>query len=155
MSDDVVLDVPISPGAARNRLTAAINRPRRRSLGLFKLDNEFVGVVGPARFEIWERRQHAIHARGRIDARRGGSRVSASFVLPGRTRVLLVAFFTLYALAAFGIASRRPEALDPLASVTLLVGGAAILAALFVAHARRQRADLRRFVSGLYLDAGE
>ncbi len=147
-----MLDLSIAPDGASDRLRAAINRPVRRSFGLFKLENEFVGLVRAREFEIWERRQHAIHARGRIDARRGGTRISATFVLSGRSRVLLAAFFVLYLLLSLDLASRDPALALPVPPSVVLVAGALVIAAVFAAGAWKQRADLRRFVSRLFAD---
>ncbi len=147
-----MLDVRIAPEGVVARVAAAINRPARRSLGVFKLENEFVGVVRPGEFEIWERRQHAIHARGRIDARRGGTRISATFVLSGRSRVLLAAFAVLYVLLSLDLAARDPALALPVPPSVVLVAGALVIATVFAAGARKQRADLHRFVSRLFAD---
>ncbi|MGH2472012.1 MAG: hypothetical protein ACRDG6_06370 [Candidatus Limnocylindria bacterium] len=152
VDDDLVLDVRLSPRDALSRLERAINQRPRRVLGVLKVNPEYVGVTSPSKFEIWERRQHAVHAYGRIDRRQGGARVSASFVQSGRSWTLLVVFFVLYGLFGAGFVSRDAGPLGPaLSSVVLVVGGMAI-AVYFFLSARRQRADLRRFVTVVFAE---
>ncbi len=151
---DLVLDVPIAPEGAVVRLRNAINKPPRRSLfGLMKVAPEFVGVVRDREFEIWERSQHAIHARGEIRGRRGGSRIEARLSLNPRTRVLSVVFFGV--LAALAVALAASEAGHGLASAAVTLAGALVIGAVFVVSARRQREALRRFVTAIYEDVGE
>ena len=104
-----MLEVAIAPEGALVRVSQAINRPKRRSLGIFKMENEFVGVVADGGFEIWERGQRAVHARAQVRARRGGTRIELRFLLPVYTRVLVVLFFVLYAAVAAGIALLPPD----------------------------------------------
>jgi hypothetical protein len=151
--DDLVLDLDITPRAARERLGAAINRKPRRLLGILKIDNEFVGVVTSGEFEIWERRQHAVHAHGRIDRSPAGSRIGATFSVTPRSRILLVAFFVLYLLVGVGILSRVPDATAPIPSWLALAAGGFALAGLFLVGARRQRGHLQRFVTAVFAEA--
>ena len=144
------MDVRIAPEDALSRVSSAINRRPKRSFGVLKNENEYVGVAREGQFEIWERNQHAVHALGRIRGRSGGSQIEVSFVLPPRRRVLIAVFYVLYVVVASGIALQRSEA-------TLwdgLVGaaGAAVLSVIFVASAVRQRADLRAFVERVFGD---
>jgi hypothetical protein len=150
VSNDLVLDLDISPRDARERLAAAINRKPRRILGVVKIESEFVGVVASGEFEIWERRQHAVHAHGRIDRTPVGSRIDATFSLTRRSRVLLVAFFTLYFLVGLGILSRVPDATAPIPSSVVLIVGGLLLGVLFLVGARGQRIDLERFVTTVF-----
>jgi len=147
-----VLEVAIAPEGALARVSQAINRPKRRSLGIFKMENEFVGVVADGGFEIWERGQRAVHARAQVRARRGGTRIELRFLLPVYTRVLVVLFFVLYAAVAAGIALLPPDRSLSIEELLLTVAGASVLAAIFRIAARRQRADLRTFVESLFKD---
>jgi len=147
-----VLEVAIAPEGALARVSQAINRPKRRSLGIFKMENEFVGVVADGGFEIWERGQRAVHARAQVRARRGGTRIELRFLLPVYTRVLVVLFFVLYAAVAAGIALLPPDRSLSIDELLLTAAGASVLAAIFRIAARRQRADLRTFVESLFKD---
>jgi hypothetical protein len=153
VSDDLVLDLEISPRDARERLAAAINRKPRRVLGVLKIESEFVGVVASGEFEIWERRQHAVHAHGRIEKSPAGSTIGANFSLTSRTRILLVVFFVLYLLLGVGIVSRAPDATAPIPPWVALLGGGLALAGLFLVAARQQRGALRRFVTATFAEA--
>jgi hypothetical protein len=155
VSDDLVLDLDLSPRDARERLAAAINRRPRRVLGLLKIESEFVGVVASDDFEIWERRQHAVHAHGRIDPTPVGSRIGATFSVTGRARILLVAFFALYLLAGLGILAQVPDATAPIPSWVALIVGALLLGALFAVGAQRQRDDVKRFMTTLFAETRE
>jgi hypothetical protein len=150
VNDDLVLDLDIAPTDARQRLAAAINRKPRRMLGVLKVENEFVGVVESGEFEIWERRQHAVHVHGRIDRSPVGSRIGASFSLTPRARILLVIFFALYVLLGAGIISRVPDATSPIPPWIALMAGGLALAGLFLVGARRQRNALQRFVTAIF-----
>lgn len=152
VDDDLVLDVRVSPRDALSRVERAINQRPRRVLGVLKIDPEYVGVSRPSEFEIWERRQHAVHAYGRIDRRSGGSRVRATFVQSRRSWALLAVFFVLYGLFGAGFVSSEAGPLGPLiSSVVLAVGGIAIALHFFLS-ARRQRADLRRFLTVIFAE---
>ena len=148
--DTLVLDVRIAPEGVRARLARSINRPKKRALGLFKMENEYLGRVREHEFEIWERGQHAVHARGRVRGRRGGTRIEARFVLPARTRVLLPVFFALYLTVALGIALRDPR--DLAAKTVVAALGALLIGAIFALGAARQRADLRTFLERVFGD---
>lgn len=152
MTPDLSLDVATAPQGALTRISAGINRKPKRVFGVVKVENEYVGYVQADRFEIWERRQRAIHAVGTVSGRAGGSHIEVRFVLPMRTRILAVLFFALYAVVALGLALRSPE--DAITTEELLatVGGAAVLGAIFVLAAVRQRSDLRGFVERLFGD---
>lgn len=147
-----MLEVAIAPAAGLTRVAGAINRKRQRVLGILKTQNEYVGHVGDDRFEIWERQQRAVHAFGRVIGQRGGTRIEVRFGLPLRTRVLIAVFFGLYFVVAIGIASRPPETIGSLEELIVAIGGAALLVGIFVLAARRQRADLRAFVEGVFTD---
>jgi hypothetical protein len=144
--------VAVAPEGAFARLSAAINRPKKRALGVFKLESEFVGIVRSGEFEIWERREHAIHAIGRMRGRRGGTRIDVRFVLTPRARVLGAAFFGLYALLAVGFALQPGDPGRTATNVFVLVLGAATVAGIFIAGTRKQRADLRSFIDRLFAD---
>jgi hypothetical protein len=150
MEPDWTLDVRIAPERALARLSGAINRRKKRLFGLFKIENEYVGVVKDDRFEIWERNQRAVHAVGRVRARRNGSRIEVRFAIPPPTRVLIAVFFALYGLVATGLAIRS-EAL-PADKVLVAFGGALSLMVIFTVSAMRQRANIRSFVERLFGD---
>jgi hypothetical protein len=152
MNDDLILDLEIAPRDAGQRLAAAINRQPRRLLGVLKVENEFVGVVASGEFEIWERRQHAVHVHGRIDRSPVGSRIGASFSLTPRARILLLIFFALYVLLGAGIISRVPDATSPIPPWVALLAGGFALAGLFLVGARRQRDALQRFVTATFAE---
>src|SRR2546430_13632534 len=109
MTVNLSLDVGTAPSGALARISAAINRRPKRILGVLKVENEYVGHVHGDSFEVWERRQRAIHAVGTVKSRDGGSHIEVRFVVPARTRVLIVLFFALYAVVAAGLALRSSE----------------------------------------------
>lgn len=150
MDPDWTLDLGIAPEAALVRLEAAINQRPRRAFGVLKTENEFIGAVAGERFEIWERRQRAVHAVGLARPRRGGTRIEARFVIPPLTRGLLVAFFVLYVVVVVGIASRPPEPGLSLQELVIGASGAAVTGGLFYGAARRQRADLVQFLGTVF-----
>jgi hypothetical protein len=151
LADDFLLELSMGAAEARARLRAAINRPPRRFLGLLKIRSEFVGAVEADAFELWERRAHAVHALGQIEGTGRGSRVRGRFVLMPRTRFLLVAFFLLYLAGGFGLMSLPGSAPFPFAvSLAVFIAGGVAMGLFFALSARRQRTDLRRFVSGVF-----
>ncbi len=152
MTPAMSLEVAAAPQGALIRISAGLNRRPKRLLGVLKVENEFVGYVHGDRFEIWERRQRAVHAIGTVRPRAGGSHIEVRFVLPMRTRVLLVAFFALYAVVAAGLALGSSN--DAVTVEKLLVAGLGgfALAVIFAAAALRQRSDLRGFVERLFGD---
>jgi hypothetical protein len=150
MAPDWRLDVGIAPEAALARLEAAINQRPKRAFGLLKTENEFIGAIAQDRFEVWERRQRAVHAVGLARARRGGTRIEANFVIPPLTRGLLVAFFALYVVVVVGIASRPPDSALSAQELVIAASGAAVTGGLFYGAARRQRADLAVFLETVF-----
>ena len=141
-------DIAIAPQGALDRISARINRRGKRAFGVLKTTNEYVGVVGPREFEIWERQKRAIHARGRVEAAQRGSRLEVSFITPARTRV----FYVLYALVAAGIATRQPDPTVSVEEVAVSVVGALVIAGIFVGGAQSQRKDLRAFLEEVFAD---
>jgi hypothetical protein len=152
VAPDWSVDLGIAPEAAAARLSAAINKRKKRAFGVLKTENEYVGFVGDPEFEIWERQKRAIHAVGQIRGRRGGTHIDVSFVIPLRTRILIVVFFVLYALAALGIALQPPQADVSLAELAVAGVGAVVLAVIFGIAALGQRADLRAFIERTYAE---
>ena len=146
MAHDWSLDLAIAPDGALQRIAAAINRPKKRAFGVLKTENEYVGFIREDTFEIWERQGRAIHGRGVVRGRRGGSRVEVRLMLPRWTRVLVGLFFALYLLVAAGIATQPPRTEISAEEVGVALAGAALLAAIFAAGAAQQRANLRRFL---------
>lgn len=150
MSDEWSIDLAIAPDGALQRIAAAINRPKKRAFGVLKTENEYVGFIRDDMFEIWERQKRAIHARGHVRGRAGGSRVEVRLVVPPRTRALLGVFFVLYIAAAIGIASQPPQPDISPQEVGIAVAGGVVLAAVFAAGARSQRLDLRAFLDRVW-----
>ena len=148
---DWSFDVPIAPEAALQRVARSINLPKKRVFGLLKTTNEYIGVVDGPDFEIWERQGRAIHAVGRVRGVRGGSRIETAFVVTPRTRLLLIVFFVLYTLGAFGVAARGDQGLS-VTSLAIAIAGSLVLTATFALGARRQREQLRAFVADLFRD---
>jgi hypothetical protein len=152
MAPDWLLDVSVAPDAALARLEAAINQRPKRAFGLLKTENEFIGAIAQDRFEVWERRQRAVHAVGHARQRRGGTRIEANFLIPPLTRGLLVAFFVLYVVVVLGIASQPPDRALSAQELVIAASGALVTAALFYGAARRQRADLARFLETIFTE---
>jgi hypothetical protein len=152
MTPAISLDVAAAPQGALTRISAGINRKPKRLLGVLKVENEYVGYVHGDRFEIWERRQRAVHAVGTVQPRGGGSHIEVRFVLPTRTRALVAVFFALYAAVTAGLALGSSN--DAVVVEKLLVAalGALALVVIFVAAALRQRSDLHGFVERLFAD---
>jgi len=146
MPHDWSVDIAIAPEGALQKMAAAINRPKKRAFGVLKTENEFVGFIREDTFEIWERQGRAIHGRGVVRGRRGGSRVEVRLMLPRWTRVLVALFFALYVLVAAGIATQPPRMEISADEVAVALAGAALLTAVFAAGAAQQRANLRRFL---------
>ena len=142
----------MAPDAAVARVRNAINRRPKRVLGVLKVEREYVGVAGGHEFEIWEKRDHAIHAVGRLRGQRGGTRIEIAFTLGRRTRAFLVVLFAGYAIAVVGILQLPVEGSAPVPPLIIAVAGAVVLAGGFLINARRQRSYLGRFVSGLFAD---
>ena len=149
---DWSLDLAIAPDGAAGRIAANINKRGKRAFGVLKTANEYVGVVVEREFELWERQQRAIHARGRVIPRHRGSRVEVSMVVPRRTRILIGLFFALYAVASFGIATQSPDPSISAGEVLVSLAGAGVLVALFYVGARSQRADLQKFFERVFED---
>ena len=149
---DWSFDVAVAPEAAIQRIEHAINLPKKRLLGLLKTRREFVGVTQGLEFEIWERQERAVHGVGRARGVRGGTRVEMRFLVTPRTRIILVLFFGLYTLGAFGVAAQGVNGLSA-TSFGIAVAGALALAAIFALGARSQRHQLRVFVEELFADS--
>jgi hypothetical protein len=152
MSDEWSIDLAIAPDGALQRIAAAINRPKKRAFGVLKTENEYVGFIRDGVFEIWERQNRAIAARGTIRGRRGGSRIGMRLAPRRLTKILVGLFFALYALVAAGIATQPPRPDISVEDVLISLLGAVLLAAIFAASAARQRADLQRFLERTFSD---
>lgn len=150
---DVVLDVAMTPADAVARVQDSIGRRERRLFGFLKTTNEYDGWTTADGFEIWERQQRAVHAVGLVRPLARGSRVELRFVLPRSTWVLTALFAALYVLIGVGLSIRPPD--DPVSTLELgtMAAGAVVLTAGFVYAARRQRAGLAAFVTGLFADS--
>src|SRR5438874_6021475 len=121
------VDIAIAPDGALQKIAAAINRPKKRAFGVLKTENEYVGYIHEGTFEIWERQGRAIHGRGVVRARPGGSRVEVRLVVPRWTKVLVGLFFVLYGLVAAGIATQPPRMEISGDEITIALAGAALL----------------------------
>lgn len=152
MAPQWALDVAIGPEAALARLGGAINQRPKRAFGVLKTQKEFVGAIASEHFEIWERSQRAVHGVGRVFPVSRGTRVEMRFLVPPITKALIVVFFALYVVAAGGFALGPRDTTVALANVIVGVGGAVVLAILFMSAARRQRADLGAFVERVFGD---
>jgi hypothetical protein len=152
MAPDWLLDVSVAPDTALARLEAAINQRPKRAFGLLKTENEFIGAIAQDRFEVWERRQRAVHAVGLARPRRGGTRIEARFVIPPLTRGLLVTFFALYVVVVVGIASQPPDSGLSVQELVIAAIGAAVTGSLFYGASRRQRADLAGFLESVFAE---
>lgn len=152
MVPDWALDVGIAPDDALQRIASAINLRPTRAFGVLKTQNEFVGVVRGTQFEIWERRQRAVHAVGEVHPGKGGTRIELRFVMSVRTWILLIVFFALYVVAAMGLAVQPPETQLSAQELVIAVAGLATLIGVFAAAAWRQRADLQALVRRLFQD---
>jgi len=150
---DLMFEVPIAPAAVLAQVSGSINRRERRMFGILKTKQEYVGYVGAEGFEIWERQQRAVHAFGSVRPRTGGARIEVHFVLPRTTRAVTAVFFALYVLVAVGIAQRPPDTSLSGPELAAMAVGAAVLVAGFWYAARRQRADLAKFIARLLPDA--
>ena len=146
MPDDWSADLAIAPDGALRRIAAGINRPKKRAFGVLKTENEYVGFIREDTFEVWERQGRAIHGRGVVRGRRGGSRVEVQLMFPQWTKALVGLFFALYAFVAAGIATQPPRTEIGAEEIAIAIGGGALLAAIFAAGAAQQRANLRRFL---------
>lgn len=142
----------MAPDAVVIRVRDAINRRPKRVLGVLKVGHEYVGVAQGREFEIWERRDHAIHAVGRVRGQRGGTRIETAFRLGRRTWALLALLFVAYWVAVASILQLPEEQPAPLPPVLIAVAGAIVLGGGFLINAYRQRSHLRRFIRELFAD---
>ena len=145
-------DVALAPERALQRLAVAIDQRPKRAFGVLKTQNEFVGAISGTDFEVWERRQRAVHAVGSAQPRAGGSRVVVRFVIPPVTRFLLVLFFALYVAVAVGIATQPPDTRIIADELIIAAAGAAVTGGLFYGAARRQTADLTSFLEAVFTE---
>src|SRR5947209_242494 len=86
MPQDWSADIAIAPDGALQKIGASINRRKKRAFGVLKTENEYVGFIREDTFEIWERQGRAVHGRGAVRARRGGSRVEVRLMIPRWTK---------------------------------------------------------------------
>jgi hypothetical protein len=152
MTGDLSLDLAAPPKDVLARIATGINRRPKRLLGVLKMENEYIGYVREDSFEIWERRQRAVHAAGTVRGRGDGSHVDVRFFLPLRTRVLTVVFFVLYTAVAVSLALRSSSDTVTIEELAAAAIGAVVLLVIFAVAALRQRSDLRRFVDRLLGD---
>ena len=150
IAEDLVMEVPIAPEALASRLRGRLNQRPKRVLGVLKVSDEWIGVVHGNEFAVWERRQHAMRAEGRIRGVRGGSRVEARIALTRRSAAMMVIFFVLFAVGAVGILS-QPEGFG-ISPATLALAALAGFGTLLVfwVGSLRQRAALRAFLADVF-----
>jgi hypothetical protein len=147
VGEDYVRDVPVAPEALASRLRSAVNVQPKRLLGVLKVHAEWIGIVAGMEFVVWEKRQHATRAVGRIRPRRGGSRVEARIAVTRRTWVLMGVFFALFVVASIGLLSRQDGlGLGPTGLTVAALGGFVMLT-LFWSASLRQRAALKAFLN--------
>lgn len=144
------MEVPATPEALASRLRSRLNQRPKRALGVLKVSDEWIGAVHGDQFAVWERRQHAMRAQGRIRGVRGGSRVEARIALTRRSTVLMAVFFLLFFVGAVGILS-QPEGLgiSPATLVIAVLAGSATLLGFWIGSLR-QRAALRSFLADVF-----
>lgn len=149
-SEDLLIEAPIAPEALASRLRSRLGQKPRRAFGVLKVTDEWVGAVQGNEFTVWERRNHAIRARGRIRGVRGGSRVEARVALQRRSAVMLVIFLAVFAVGAIGILT-QPRGLGISPGTLVLVVGAGVTTLLvFWVASLRQRAALRAFLADVF-----
>ena len=144
------MEVPLAPEALASRLRGRLNQRPKRALGILKVSSEWIGVVHGNEFAVWERRQHAMRAQGRIRGVRGGSRVEARIALTRRSAVMMAVFFVLFFAGAVGILS-QPEGLgiSPATLVIAVLAGIGTLLGFWIGSLR-QRAALRAFLADVF-----
>src|SRR5207244_806973 len=121
-------------------------RRKKRAFGVLKTENEYVGFIREDTFEIWERQGRAVHGRGVVRARRGGSRVEVRLMFPRWTKILVGLFFALYVLVAAGIATQPPKMEISGDEIAIALAGGALLAAIFAPGGGQQRVNSRRLL---------
>jgi len=153
IAEDLVMEVPIAPEALASRLRTRLNQRPKRVLGVLKVSDEWIGAVHGNQFAVWERRQHAMRAEGRIRGVRGGARVEARIALTRRSSVMMAIFFVLFAVGAVGVLS-QPEGLgiSPATLVIAVLAGFGTLL-IFWIGSLRQRAALRAFLADVFRPA--
>jgi hypothetical protein len=153
IAEDLVIEVPIAPEALASRLRGRLNQRPKRVLGVLKVSDEWIGAVHGNQFAVWERRQHAMRAQGRIRGVRGGSRVEARIALTRTSAVMMVIFFVLFAVGAVGVLG-QPEGLgiSPATLAIALLAGVGTLLVFWIGSLR-QRAALRAFLADVFRPA--
>jgi hypothetical protein len=150
VGESYVREIDVAPEALTSRLRARLNEQPRRLLGVVKVRPEFVGLVAANEFVVWERRQFATRAVGKVRGRRGGSRVEAHIALTRRARILSVVFFALFLFVSVGMLVREDGlGLGP-AGVSVLGLGIALTVWIFYSASLGQRAALRRFLDAVF-----
>jgi hypothetical protein len=150
VGESYVREIDTAPEALTNRLRTRLNEQPRRLFGVVKTRPEFVGLVAANEFVVWERRQFATRAVGKVRGRRGGSRVEARIALTRRARFLSIAFFVLFLVVSIGMLVREDGlGLGP-AGLSVLGIGIALAVGLFYSNTLGQRAALRRFLDAVF-----
>lgn len=145
-----MIEVPIAPEALASRLRSRLNQRPKRAFGVLKVTDEWIGAVQGHEFAVWERRQHAMRARGRIRGVRGGSRIEAHIALERRSAVMLTVFLALFAIGAIGILTQpRGLGISPATLALAVIAGFATVLVFWIASLR-QRAALRRFLADVF-----
>lgn len=150
IAEDLVIEAPLAPEALASRLRGRLDQKPKRAFGVLKVTDEWIGSVNGNEFTVWERRQHAMRARGRIRGVRGGSRVEARIALERRSAVMLTLFLALFAVGAIGILTQpRGLGVSPATLALAVIAGLATLLVFWIASLR-QRAALRRFLADVF-----
>jgi hypothetical protein len=155
VGEPYVREIDVAPEALTNRLRARLNAQPRRMFGVLKVRPEFVGLVSANEFVVWERRQHATRAVGRVRGRRGGSRVEAHIALTRRARALSVVFFALFLVVSVAMLLREGGIGIGPPGLAVLALGIALSLVLFYSASLGQRAALRRFLDAAFTPPSE
>jgi hypothetical protein len=148
--ESYVREIDIAPEALTNRLRSRLSERPRRLFGVVKTRPEFVGLVAANEFVVWERRQFATRAVGKVRGRRGGSRVEAHIAFTRRAGVLSAVFFSLFLVVSIGMLAREDGiGLGP-GGLAVLALGVALTVGLFYQASISQRAALRRFLDAVF-----
>jgi hypothetical protein len=152
IAEDLVIEISVAPEALASRLRSRLDQRPKRAFGVLKVTDEWIGAVQGNEFTVWERRQHAMRAHGRIRGVRGGSRVEARIALERRSAVMLAVFLVVFGIGAIGILTQpRGLGISPATLALAVVAGFATLLVFWIASLR-QRAALRAFLADVFRD---
>lgn len=150
LEEEYVRDIEVAPDHLLGLLRAELAKRPRRMFGVLKQGDEFIGVVEAGEFAVWERQQHATRAVGRVRGRRGGSRIEARIGVTRRTRVLMVIFFVLFGLGAYGVLLRGEGLRADATGIGFAIAAGVATLVMFWVVSLRQRARLRGFMDRVF-----